>query len=118
VVGNFWGSPNGAKLQTLQRLRSSIYGCSSQLSQIEAKLEKKLNAGSTRMMSRFGLRALKWPFESEDVNKIVRNLERYRDTLSAALNVDQTYAYRFLRYWLTLIGAVVCRYLIWPRQSP
>jgi hypothetical protein len=88
-------SPNGAKLQTSQHLRTSLYGCSSHLTEIEAKLTKKLNAGGTRMMSRFGLRFLKWPFESGEVNGIVRNLERYRDTLSATLTIDQTYVFSF-----------------------
>ncbi len=39
-------------------------------------------------MSRFGFRALKWPFESKEIDSIIKNLERYRDTLSAGLAVD------------------------------
>ena len=42
-------------------------------------------------MSRFGVRALKWPFESKDVDAIIKALERYQDTVSASLNVDQVY---------------------------
>ncbi|KAJ5368809.1 Vegetative incompatibility protein HET-E-1 [Penicillium cataractarum] len=83
-------SPNGAKLQTSQGLLASLHDCSLTLSEVEAKLSRKLNAGSSRMMSRFGLRALTWPFESKDVNIIARNLERYRDALSASLTIDQT----------------------------
>ncbi|KAH3955952.1 hypothetical protein HBI80_255840 [Parastagonospora nodorum] len=41
-------------------------------------------------MSRFGFRALKWPFTSKQVNKVVLNLERHEQTFSLALQVDQT----------------------------
>lgn len=42
-------------------------------------------------MARFGLRALKWPFEREDINRVAQTLNKSRDILSAALNIDQTY---------------------------
>lgn len=41
-------------------------------------------------MSLFRHRALKWPFESKDVDSIVQTLGEFRDTLSASLNIDQT----------------------------
>ncbi|ENH73556.1 hypothetical protein FOC1_g10001095 [Fusarium oxysporum f. sp. cubense race 1] len=41
-------------------------------------------------MSRFGVRALKWPFESKDVEGTIQNLERCRGNISLALNIDQT----------------------------
>jgi hypothetical protein len=41
-------------------------------------------------MSRFGFRALKWPFTSKQVDKVVLNLEGYEQTFSLALQVDQT----------------------------
>ena len=88
-------SPNGARLQTSQRLQDGLRGCSSPLTELETRLVKKLNSGTTRMMSQFGIRALKWPFESKDVNRIMTTLERCRDTLSAALTIDQTYAIAF-----------------------
>ncbi|EXM12294.1 hypothetical protein FOTG_19205 [Fusarium oxysporum f. sp. vasinfectum 25433] len=84
-------SPNGWCLQSSQRLRDGLSGCSSELITLETKLEKKLNPGTTRkVMSRFGVRALKWPFESNDVDGIIWTLEQYRDTLSSALTIDQT----------------------------
>ncbi|KAK4144138.1 uncharacterized protein C8A04DRAFT_36800 [Dichotomopilus funicola] len=80
-------SPDGKRLQTLQGLSDGLNGCSSQLSQ----LEKKLNPGPTRkVMRKFGLRALKWPFESKEIDSIINNLERYRDTLSVGLAIDGT----------------------------
>jgi hypothetical protein len=41
-------------------------------------------------MTRFGFRALKWPFTSEGVEKIVARLEKYEQTFNLALQVDQT----------------------------
>ena len=64
--------PNSARLRTSQALHDGLRGCYSQLTKLEAKLKKKLNPGETgNMMSRFGLRALKWPFESKDVDNII-----------------------------------------------
>ncbi|KAF2183679.1 hypothetical protein K469DRAFT_634847 [Zopfia rhizophila CBS 207.26] len=84
-------STNGPRLQTSQLLREGLSGCSSQLTKLETKLEKKLNPGGTReIMGRIGIRALKWPFESKEVDGIVKTLERYRDALSAGLTIDQT----------------------------
>ncbi|RYP57916.1 hypothetical protein DL770_010551 [Monosporascus sp. CRB-9-2] len=84
-------SPNGAKLQTSQHLSAGLDHCASQLAKLEEKLEEKINRGTARkMMSAFGLRALKWPFESKDVDNIIQNLNKCRDTLSTNLNIDQT----------------------------
>ncbi|RYP31190.1 hypothetical protein DL766_004498 [Monosporascus sp. MC13-8B] len=84
-------SPNGARLQTSQPLSDGLRDCASQLAKLETKLEKKLNRGTMRrMMSPFGFRALKWPFESKEVDNIIQNLNKSRDTLSTSLNIDQT----------------------------
>ena len=83
--------PNGARLETSQRLRDGLGGCFSQLNNLENKLKEKLNLGKTgKAMSRFGFRALKWPFEKE-VDDIVQNLKEYRDTFSSAFGVDTAY---------------------------
>jgi hypothetical protein len=77
-------------------LRDGLDGRSSQLTELQTKLEKKLHTSAARRtMSRLGIRALKWPFESKDVNGIITILERYRDVLSAALTIDQTYIAAF-----------------------
>jgi len=84
-------TPNGARLQTSQRLRDGLDGCTSQLAELQTKLEAKLNSRpARRVISRFGIHALKWPFESKGVDGIITTLAHYRDTLSAALAVDQT----------------------------
>jgi hypothetical protein len=83
---------NGASLQTSQRLQDGLRDCTSQLTELKTKLEEKLNAGAThRIMSKFGVRSLKWPFESKEVNGIISTLERYRAAFSTALIIDQTY---------------------------
>ncbi|KAF5658789.1 kinesin light chain [Fusarium circinatum] len=41
-------------------------------------------------MRRFGLRALKWPFDSKEISTVVSNLEHYKQTITLCLQVDQT----------------------------
>ncbi|RYP03189.1 hypothetical protein DL765_010574 [Monosporascus sp. GIB2] len=83
-------SPSGERLRTSQHLRDNLGGCSSRLTELETKLEKTLNAGGMqRAMRRFRLRTLEWPFQSKDIDGIIGTLERYRDTLSATLQIDQ-----------------------------
>ena len=82
-------SPDGKRLQTSQDLWDGLIDCSSQLSQLQSRLEKKLDPGFVRKAirrTRFG--ALKWPFESKEIDSIIKNLEGYRDTLSIGLAVD------------------------------
>ncbi|KXX78527.1 Vegetative incompatibility protein HET-E-1 [Madurella mycetomatis] len=83
--------PDGARLQTSQKLRESLEKTHSQLGDVATKLEAKLHTGRrAKAMRRVGLRALKWPFESRDVDKIIANLQREQDSFSAALQIDQT----------------------------
>jgi hypothetical protein len=78
-------SSNNSTLRTSPLLHESLSGCSSQLKGLEAKLEKELNPGPARkMMIQFRLRNLKWPIKREEVDDIIKILERYRNTLSAA----------------------------------
>lgn len=80
-------SKDKTRLSTTQGLFSSLERCVKELKSLEAKLDP----GKTRKtMSRFGLRALKWPFSSKQVDKIVLDLEGYEQTFSLALQVDQT----------------------------
>ncbi|MCJ1421928.1 hypothetical protein MMC32_008295, partial [Xylographa parallela] len=54
-------------------------------------LEKRLNPSKKeRIMKRVGVRALAWPLTSKEVDECVTKLERYKSTLSLALNADQT----------------------------
>ncbi|KAL8353836.1 hypothetical protein RB601_003595 [Gaeumannomyces tritici] len=83
--------PDGSRFETAQNLRSALANARSQLDPIHTRLEEKLKNGRThRAMRRMGLRALVWPLESKDVEKIISDLRQERDAISAALQVDQT----------------------------
>ena len=80
-------SQDKTRLSTTQGLFSSLEQCRQELKNLEAKLDP----GKTRKtMSRFGFRALKWPFTSKQVDKVVSNLEGYEQTFNLALQVDKT----------------------------
>ncbi|KAI9771033.1 MAG: hypothetical protein M1839_002969 [Geoglossum umbratile] len=75
-----------ARFSTIHELTDSLKECVGELEELKAELEP----GKTRKaMSRFGVRALKWPFTSKQVEKIVSGLERYEQTFALALQVDQ-----------------------------
>jgi Fungal N-terminal domain of STAND proteins len=77
--------PNGARLSASPRLSKEIDGCVSELT----TLDQILNPSKSRKaMSRVGFRALKWPFESKAVNEIISRLERCKQLVSLALQVD------------------------------
>ncbi|EOA90843.1 uncharacterized protein SETTUDRAFT_102068 [Exserohilum turcica Et28A] len=80
-------SQDKTRLSATQGLLDSLEQCLNELESLGVKLEP----GKTRKtMRRFGLRALKWPFTSKEVDKIVLNLERYEQTFGLALQIDQT----------------------------
>ncbi len=80
-------SPGATKLFASRSLSDDIRQC---LTYLE-RLQKKLEPGKGRKaMSRCGIRALKWPFESKELEKDLDMLERYKSTFTAALNTDQT----------------------------
>jgi hypothetical protein len=86
-VKQLLNGPGSAQLSTSRKLLEALNDCFSQLK----ILEKVLEPGKTRKaMSRLGVRALKWPFESNEVDKIIRELERCKQTISLALEIDQT----------------------------
>jgi hypothetical protein len=79
--------PNSAELSASQKLLEALKDGFSQLK----TLDERLNPGKTRKaMSRMGVRALKWPFESKEVDKVINGLEKCKQTVSLALQVDQT----------------------------
>jgi hypothetical protein len=80
--------PGNTQLSTSQKLCNALKDCFLQLEQLNAKLEP---GKKQRVMSRIGVRAFKWPFQSKEVAKIINNLDRYKQTFSQALQVDQTY---------------------------
>ncbi|KAH7200625.1 hypothetical protein BKA60DRAFT_469988 [Fusarium oxysporum] len=79
--------PRGKELKASQQLVSAIEDGHSTLGKVEQRLRPSTGR---KAMSRFGMRALKWPFESKDVEGTIEKLERCRGNISLALNVDQT----------------------------
>jgi septal ring factor EnvC (AmiA/AmiB activator) len=79
-----------SQLSTTRTLLDPLQRCSQELKDLEAKLKAKLESSPGRKaMKRFGFRALKWPLTSKEVEKAVQNLEKYENTFSLALQIDQ-----------------------------
>ncbi|KAH7194234.1 hypothetical protein DER44DRAFT_706025 [Fusarium oxysporum] len=79
--------PKNTKLATSRSLVDSLNACETEL----AEVQDRLHPGSARKaMRRFGLRALKWPFNSKEISTVVSNLEHYKQTITLCLQVDQT----------------------------
>jgi hypothetical protein len=80
--------PDSASLSTRPEISRALDDCLDQLN----ILDTRLDIGKTRKtLSRLGIRALRWPFESKEVEKIIVNLEHWKQTISLAFQVDQTY---------------------------
>ena len=75
-------------------LRSATHNLSDSLKECLLQLEvlkTQLEPGKTRKaMSRFGVRALQWPFTSKEVEKYIASLESYEQIYTLALLADQT----------------------------
>lgn len=83
---------HGPRLETSQNLLEALNNTRLQLGDVATKLEVKRHGRTGRAMRCLGLRALNWPFESKDVDKIIANLQRDQDSFAAALQIDQAYA--------------------------
>ena len=82
---------NRGRLETSQRLGEALSKCGTQLEDVRKKLEGKTPIRKKdKMKAWFSSDALKWPFESKDVDHTVQNLTEVRNALSAALQIDQT----------------------------
>ncbi|KAL1611837.1 hypothetical protein SLS60_000058 [Paraconiothyrium brasiliense] len=78
---------NNPHLPTTNNVVDSLKECHEQLRVLKERLEP---GRGHRVMRRVGVRALKWPFTSKEVEKIVQNIESYQNTFSLALQIDQT----------------------------
>ncbi|KAI9903679.1 hypothetical protein N3K66_000208 [Trichothecium roseum] len=74
-------------LATSRDLLDQVQRCRAELQKLEAKLRP---SGSRKVMGKFGLRALKWPFGQREVLDIVGSLERFQDNIMRGLQIDQT----------------------------
>jgi hypothetical protein len=80
-------SQDKTRLSSTHGLLDSLNQCLRELGGIKVKLDP---GKARKTMSRIGFRALKWPFTSKQVDKIVSTLEGYEQTFNLALQVDQT----------------------------
>jgi septal ring factor EnvC (AmiA/AmiB activator) len=76
-----------SQLSTTHNIVDSLEACQQQLQGLKDQLEP---SRGRRAMQRFGVRALKWPFNSAQVEKMIISLEQYERTFSLALQIDQT----------------------------
>jgi hypothetical protein len=80
-------SPQGTRLRTSQKLCDSLEGGRSRL---EGLLDKLIPGKTRQTITRFGFRALKWPFNSKEIEKILQDLSRCMQPVTTALQLDQT----------------------------
>jgi ankyrin repeat domain-containing protein 50 len=95
-------APGSAKLSNLDLLNKPdgpVQQCTTELEGLTAKLE--LVQGKDRM-KQFGLRALKWPFSSKDIDKVIETIGRHKATFNLALTADQTYVELFFVIYLSI----------------
>ena len=72
-------------LDLLNKPNGPLAQCREDLSGLLTKLD--LGQGRDRMR-RIGLTALKWPFNSKEVGKVIAAVGRYKETFSIALSAD------------------------------
>ncbi|KAL6811920.1 vegetative incompatibility protein HET-E-1 [Trichoderma camerunense] len=90
-VSELLKGPHGSRLRTSQKLQDALNSSRSLLGSIATTLENKLNGGRRqRTMRAIGLRALKWPFESKELENNIAALEQYQSTMAVAIQIDQT----------------------------
>ncbi|KAF2465020.1 uncharacterized protein BDR25DRAFT_346335 [Lindgomyces ingoldianus] len=75
-----------SQLSTTREMVDSLRECHRQLQELKAQLEP---GRGRKTMQRVGFRALKWPFTSKQVERMVARLAEYEHTFSLGLQVDQ-----------------------------
>ncbi|KAL9620623.1 MAG: hypothetical protein Q9160_004877 [Pyrenula sp. 1 TL-2023] len=86
-VNRLLDSQNGARLKASQKLRKSVNICLTQISTVEQKLK---STKGDQFMRRLGMRALRWPFTHQEVDKIIEELRASETIITLALQVDTT----------------------------
>ncbi|KIX09433.1 uncharacterized protein Z518_00513 [Rhinocladiella mackenziei CBS 650.93] len=80
--------PNAARLAASRVMKDAIETCRSELPVLNQRLTP---TRARKLISRVNVQALKWPFETADVDKFLRRLERCKQSILLALQVDQTH---------------------------
>ncbi|GKT46390.1 uncharacterized protein ColSpa_06571 [Colletotrichum spaethianum] len=92
--------PHGAALKASQKLTGAVEGAALRLKALDAELHP---SSTRKAMRRFGVRALKWPFQSNDVEKLVRDIMRYTQMISMGLQIDNTYVNQIMFYAIVVM---------------
>ncbi|GJD05088.1 hypothetical protein ColKHC_13913 [Colletotrichum higginsianum] len=79
--------PHGATLSTSHILSGIFENAKLRLEELDEKLEP---SRSRKAMRRFGVRALQWPFQSNDVEKALKDLARYTEAITLGLQIDSS----------------------------
>ncbi|PWI65022.1 hypothetical protein PCL_07434 [Purpureocillium lilacinum] len=79
--------PSGRRLKSSEQLCNTVRHCQSQLQALFERLRPKT---APEALAPVGLRALKWPFQNKEVERIVQDMGRYAQAMNQALQVDQT----------------------------
>jgi len=91
TVSDLADDPDSAQLSNLHLLTKAdglVDRCKADLEDLVKKLQTGM--GKDEKMKQFGLRALKWPFSSKDVDQELAILSRYKETFGLALTTDLT----------------------------
>jgi hypothetical protein len=78
--------PKSGKLPVSNSVLESLKQCLSDLQLLQTKLDPGKRG---KVMKRFGLRALKWPFTRVEFEKTVETLDGYTTTFNTAVLADQ-----------------------------
>ncbi|KAJ5216310.1 uncharacterized protein N7498_002717 [Penicillium cinerascens] len=86
-VSELLHSPDGTDLSASKMMVDSMNECFSTLT----ALDKRIDPGNRhKIMTKWGIRALKWPLKKDELRKTVEDIERCKTALNLALQVDQT----------------------------
>ncbi|KAK7415363.1 hypothetical protein QQX98_005902 [Neonectria punicea] len=86
-VQRLLNSPPGAKLKASRDLNKTLEATFKLLFDLEKTLQPETGR---KLMSRVGLRSLKWPLQSAKLHSIVQRIRQHSNTIALALQVDQT----------------------------
>ena len=87
VLENVQNLAKGSNASKLPNLSSYLKeSCSPDIKNLETKLDPQ--KGQKAMM-KLGFRALKWPFDKNEVDEYINRLERHKSTIIAILEMDQ-----------------------------
>lgn len=88
-VDDLLTGPGTERLKASQQVRNTLHESELQLQALCDRLRPKT---AREALTRLGFRALKWPFESNEVETIIQDVGRWTQAINMALQVDQTYA--------------------------